>query len=179
MSDTNPAHRKTGLLMLSIGWIIVLVLLSSLFNGILSHQENPNQRVTGTQSDQFNEVVLTRNRNHHYVANGTINGHAVTYLVDTGATHVAIPPQVAQRLGLTPGREGRAQTANGLVRTASTQLSTLSLGTIELKNVRGSITYGMSGEEILLGMSALKNVEFTHRNGELTIRQIRPSTTRS
>lgn len=175
MSENNTAHRKTGVMMLTIGWIIVLVLLSGVFTQILSHQENPNQNVTGSQSEYFNEVVLTRNRNHHYVANGTINGYPVTYLVDTGATHVAIPPQVAERLGLKAGREGRAQTANGIVRTASTQLDSLSLGTIALNNVRGSITYGMQGEEILLGMSALKNVEFTHKNGELTIRQVRPN----
>lgn len=169
----HKAHRKTGVTMLIIGWVIVLLLLSGVFSDLLERQENPNQSVTGTRSTQYNEVTLTRNRQHHYVANGTINGQAVTFLVDTGATHVAIPVALAERLNLKPGRPGTAQTANGVVRTASTSLDELVLGTITLNDVRASITYGMMGDKILLGMSALKNVEFTHRDGTLTIRQPR------
>jgi aspartyl protease family protein len=173
MEEPSPpkAHRKTGIIMLVFGWIIILILLGSVFTDMLERQENPNQNVTGRRSDSYNEVTLVRNKQHHYVANGMINGQPVTFLVDTGATHVAIPPNVAQRLNLAPGRAGVAQTANGSVRTASTTLNSLNLGTITLENVRASITYGMMGEEILLGMSALKNVEFTHRNGVLTIKQ--------
>lgn len=159
--------------MIAIGWVILLGLLAILFDHLLLKQENPNQHVSGIQSNTHNEVVLARNRNHHYVADGKINGQPVTYLVDTGATHVAIPPQVADRLGLEAGYPGTAQTANGTVRTAHTIIASLSLGTIHLTDVQASITYGMTGEKILLGMSALKNVEFTHRNGELTIRQAR------
>jgi aspartyl protease family protein len=174
MSDHHSSeHRKTGVTMLILGWVVMLALLSGLFDRFIKQQENPNQQVMGSRSATVNEVVLTRNRQHHYVANGTINGEPVIYLVDTGATHVAIPPHVANRIGLEAGYAGTAQTANGLVKTAHTELDSLTLGTINLENVRGSITYGMTGDQILLGMSALKNVEFTHRNGELTIRQYR------
>ena len=62
-------------------------------------------------------------------------------------------------------------TANGLVETRATRIDELRLGTITLRDVRASINPGMRDDEILLGMSALKNIEFTHRNGVLTLKQ--------
>ena len=66
---------------------------------------------------------------------------------------------------------GYAQTANGRTRTYATVIDELKLGAITLYNVRASITTGMFDDGVLLGMSALKSVEFTHRDGTLTLTQ--------
>ena len=115
--------------------------------------------------------MLQRNRQGHYLANGTINGTPVTFLLDTGATDVAIPASIAREASLEPGFEGRANTANGLVTVYSTTIDELVLGNIALSDVTASITPSMPGDTILLGMSALKRIEFTQRGASLTLRQ--------
>ena len=57
-------------------------------------------------------TILESNRQHHYVASGTINGRPVTFLLDTGATDVVIPAQLADRLKLRRGLAARAASYN-------------------------------------------------------------------
>lgn len=155
---------------LFIAWGLALALLVWFFEDKLQEQFNPNQQLQTQQSGQQLVVELTQNRMGHYVADGTVNGQPVTFLLDTGATLVAIPAGLAERLELKRGQQGMSQTANGRVITYRTQLDTLGLGGITLKNVRASITPGMDGEVILLGMSALKQFELTQKGDTLTIR---------
>ena len=70
-----------------IAWIVLLGMMTAFFQGKLNDQSNPNRTVDSSRSDDGRaEVVLQRNRMGHYVANGTINGVSVTFLLDTGAT---------------------------------------------------------------------------------------------
>lgn len=171
----NPSpkgpEQKLGRGMLIIGWVLALGVATLLVQQWQQKRHNPNAMPEASQANGVNEVVLKRNPQHHYLANGYINGKPVTFLLDTGATDVAIPGQLARKLGLERGVAGYARTANGTTRVYATVLDELTLGSITLYDVRASITEGFKGEEILLGMSALKNVEFTHRNGTLVIRQ--------
>ncbi len=157
--------------MLYLFWIAVLILGTLFFNRWIERRNNPNQTPTASQHDGVNEVILQRNPQHHYVATGLINGSEVTLLLDTGATEVAVPAHLASKLGLTAGPPQIVNTANGQVETQSTLINRLQLGTITWENVPAHLNPGMRGNEILLGMSALKNVEFTHRDGTLTLRQ--------
>ena len=170
MTDNNP-NRALGKGMFYAGWIIALLLLTLYFTYWQNARENPNAMPNATSAAGVNEVQLQRNYQHHYVANGTINGQPVTFLVDTGATQVSVPKHLAEKLKLKAGAPAYAITANGRVETRLTLIDHLQLGSIQLKQVRASINPGMRQDEILLGMSALKNVEFTHRNGTLTIKQ--------
>jgi len=114
---------------------------------------------------------LQRNRFNHYVASGLINNTPVVFLLDTGATDVAVPAGLAERLGLKAGVARNAITANGIVQVYDTRIESLQLGSIQLENVRASINPGMSGNEILLGMSALKDLEFSQSGSTLTLKQ--------
>ncbi len=155
-----------------LAWIVLLGLLAAFFGGWMEKLNNPNQQVrTEVRADGVREVVLRQNRAGHYVATGAINGHRVTFLLDTGATSVSVPASVASRLGLKRGSPLRANTANGVVTTYFTRLDKVRLGEIELDNVRADINPHMRGEDVLLGMSFLRKLEFTQRNRELTIRQ--------
>ncbi|MCY1181170.1 clan AA aspartic protease [compost metagenome] len=118
------------------------------------------------------EVRLASSRQGHYRLDGRIDGQAVTFLLDTGATQVAVPARVAERLGLAPGAAVTLSTANGRVTGHRTQLQDLRLGDIRLTQVPAIIVPGMDGEEVLLGMSALKQLEFTQRDGTLVLRQV-------
>lgn len=168
----NPSSQNLGKGMIVVAWIFVLALLTLFFNSFLDKQNNPNQNVT-TQyhNDGIREVRLQRNRSGHYVANGTINGHPVIFFLDTGATIVSIPEHLNKDLKLERGSPLRVSTANGIITTYSTQLDKIALGKIELYHVRASLNPQMKQEEILLGMSFLKHLEFTQRGNTLILRQ--------
>lgn len=153
-----------------IAWGLALALLVWFFEDKLQQQFNPNQQVSTQQLGNQLVVQLEQNRMGHYVAKGRVNGQPVTFLLDTGATLVAIPEPLAQRLGLKKGRQGMSQTANGQVITYRTVIDQLQLGDIVLDDVQASITPGMDGDIILLGMSALKQFELTQKGDTLTIR---------
>ena len=151
-------------------WLLLLAGLAIFFNYLLGNIYNPNKKVISyvTETGQ-KEVALIRNRAGHYLANGEINGYPVTFLLDTGATHVSIPERVAQRIGLQRGQPIRAQTANGVITTYTTNLDNVSIGNIAMQDIRGGINPFMKGENILLGMSFLKHLTLTQRNDTLTL----------
>lgn len=168
----NDSPQRLGKGMIYAAWIFVLILLTLFFNYFIERQQNPNQEIaTQYNEDGSREVVLQRNRSGHYMATGAINGEPVVFLLDTGATIVSIPEAVANRLNLPQGAPLLASTANGTITTYSTTLKSVALGEIELYDVRASINPRMDDEEILLGMSFLKQLEFTQRGDVLTIRQ--------
>lgn len=171
MSETPPPDRRLGTVMMVLAWIAGLALAAQWFAGVEERQRNPNQAPLSMQTDQAVEVRLERNRQGHYLANGQINGQSVTFLLDTGATFVAVPASLAERLGLQRGRPIMVNTANGLTESWSTRIDTLQLGDIRLHDVSAGIVPGILGEEVLLGMSALKQLDFTQRGGELILRQ--------
>lgn len=174
----SPPNQKTpgrniGQGMLIACFTLGLVALTLFFDGWLGNQSNPNRRPQSLlTSTGVREVVLQRNRQGHYVSSGKINGVPVTFLLDTGATDVAIPSRIARQARLDRGFETRAATANGVISVYSTQIDELVLGNITLHDVDASITPTMGGDTILLGMSALKQVEFSQRGSTLTLRQL-------
>jgi aspartyl protease family protein len=172
-SANNTPGKQLGQGMLAICFVIGLGALTLFFDGQLGQQVNPNQApLLGIDEQGHKTVRLKQNRQGHYLANGYINGIEVTFLLDTGATDVAIPQAVAQTAGLIPGLSGVAATANGRVTVYTTAIDQLELGNIVLNNVSGSITPSMPGNTILLGMSALRQVEFTQRGDVLTLKQL-------
>jgi aspartyl protease family protein len=158
--------------MMAVAFLIALGLLTVFFSGVEDNQRNPNQSPDSIYRGNLIEVVLERNRQGHYLVIGQINGRDAEFLLDTGATDVVVPEPLANELGLTKGRPGRAMTANGPVTVYDTRISDLKIGNIHLQDVNASINPGMRNQEILLGMSALKQIEFVQRGSQLTLRQV-------
>lgn len=175
MSTTDEhSTKRIGKGMFVLTWVIALGLLTWVFGNWEETQFNPNQRPESSQTPIYNEVILQRNKFNHYVMNGRINGSTVTFLLDTGATDVVVPAPIADKLGLQRGTEAFASTANGVITVYNTFIDTLQIGDIKMKDVKASINPAMQLQDsILLGMSALKDVEFTQRGNELKIRQFR------
>lgn len=173
MDNQEPSNtRSIGVSMVVLAWVLLIGLLFWWFANYEESKRNPNQQINSRYTTNgLQEIVLQRNRYGHYVATGSINGQPVTFLLDTGASDVSIPGGLAKKLKLKRGRSQIYNTANGQITAYLTKLDRVSLGDIELRNVRASINPSMQANEVLLGMSFLKELEFTQRGNTLTIRQ--------
>lgn len=172
--DQQQPHQTHGIGrgMIVGAWVLVLALMTLFFNSWLEKEQNPNQNPFARVDDQgVREIKLVRNRGGHYVMNGRINGQTVVFFLDTGATDVVLPQSVAEQLGLEKGQPYTASTANGSITVYATRLDKVELGTIVLNDVRASINPHMDGEEILLGMTALKQLELVQQGKTLTLKQ--------
>lgn len=121
---------------------------------------------------QMRELVVHRQGNQPFIVAGQINGQAVDFLIDTGATTVAVSQELAQRLGLVRGQARHINTASGTTIGYTTVLRRLSVGELRLDNVRAIILPAMrSGRQVLLGMNALAEFELNQRGDTLVLRQ--------
>jgi len=112
-------------------------------------------------------VTLAADPRGHFFTDGAVNGNPVRFLVDTGATTVALPASEAVRLGIDyrKGKRAFSNTAGGVVPIYVVTLDTVRLGSIELTGVEASVVE--RGLDIaLLGMSFLNRVEMK-RDGHL------------
>jgi aspartyl protease family protein len=171
MSDPQQSTHRIGTIMIYLACVLFLGILTLLFNDILDQRENPNRSLAGYSESGPREVVLQRNYNGHYIAPGTINGEPVLFLLDTGATDISIPGDVAEKLGLSRGRPAMVTTANGTIVVYDTLLDDVTLGNIGMHNVAAHINPYMRDDVVLLGMSFMKNLEIIQKGGQLTLRQ--------
>ena len=157
--------------MWALFWATALVLLTYFLSEWLRSADHPNRQLDSQQREGGVEVRLQRNRAGHYVAGGQINGGDVQFLIDTGATYVGIPGEVARALGLRSNVAATSLTAGGKVATYLVTLDEVRIGNIAVRNVRASIIPEMPGSQVLLGMSMLQQLELSQRDGVLLLRQ--------
>ena len=117
------------------------------------------------------ELVLFPSPTGNFYADGTINGQDVIFMVDTGASYVSVPERFRSRLKLSRGQYFQMHTASDVVGNYTTQIDALSIGPIHLQGVKGNLNPRSPDDFVLLGMSALRNLELTHANGRLILRQ--------
>jgi aspartyl protease family protein len=118
------------------------------------------------------EVRLNQSRGGHYRSSGMINGQSVSFMVDTGATSIAMGVAQAERLGLNylSGDQGMVTTANGPAHAYSVWLRSVSVGGITLSNIQAMVIANFGSQDILLGNSFLGNVSMSTENGVLVLR---------
>ena len=112
------------------------------------------------QAADRQSITLAADSRGHFITQGAINGNPVRFLVDTGATVVALPAAEAMRLGIDyrKGQPGMSSTAGGMVSTYRVRFDSVRLGDIEVLGVDGVVLE--QGLDIaLLGMSFLNRVE--------------------
>ena len=158
---------RGGAAMLAFGWLLVVGLVFWFFYGITEREANPNPRPEATPAG---EIVLQRNRAGHFVASGEINGERVTFLLDTGATQVAVPTALAKKLKLVLGPPVQLQTAAGPARGYMTRLESVRLASIELIGVSAIVAEGLGPDLVLLGMNFLRRLEIDQRGDQLVLR---------
>lgn len=145
--------------------VAILLGLTALFHALTRNDGGMRLQQT---ADGRVMVVLQRQRNGHFSAAGSINGHEVSFLVDTGATDVAISEKLARALGIEFGPAISLMTAAGPARGWMARLDTVQIGVLGLRDVRASISPGL-GDEVLLGMSFLKHFSIVQEGDTLVL----------
>ncbi|WXL27928.1 TIGR02281 family clan AA aspartic protease [Ectopseudomonas mendocina] len=117
----------------------------------------------GYAGAQKKSLTIAKGVGGHYWIPGSVNGHTIHFLVDTGATSVALNEEQARRLGIdfrVSGQQLQVNTASGVVRGWKVSLDRIKVGEIEVLGVEGVVLEGGSPGEALLGMSFLSRVSW-------------------
>jgi len=116
-------------------------------------------------------VKLTADGGGHFNATGSINGRPIRFLVDTGATTIAISVRSAQAMGidLRKASLGASTTAAGVVRTYRVTFDNVKVGDISLNFVEGNVLEGMPDDFALLGNSFLSRLDMKREGTVLTL----------
>jgi len=125
----------------------------------------------GAESTQNQSVSLYADSSGHFFGNATVNGANLRYVVDTGATTVALNSADAKRANIDylKGEKSVASTASGNVVAYRVTLNTLKIGSIVLSNVEAAVIEGGFPEVVLLGMSALNRIDMKRDNTTMTL----------
>jgi aspartyl protease family protein len=119
-------------------------------------------------------VTIRRGDNGHFQVEAVVDGRRMDFLVDTGATGVALRESDAARLGLHPTERDytmRSATANGIIRVAPVALDRVEVGDITVHNVAAAIFPDEALSQNLLGMSFLSRLRWQQENGRLVLEQ--------
>lgn len=120
-------------------------------------------------------VEIRRGSDGHYHWPGTLNGRAVDFLIDTGASGVAIPQSLARELGLEGEGTVRSSTAGGEVTGRVVRADLRLDGGVRVDNLRLVALPGLDSP--LLGMDVLGRLHWQQGNGALRI-DLRPDDAR-
>ncbi|MDN6180346.1 MAG: retroviral-like aspartic protease family protein [Halomonas subglaciescola] len=162
------AGNRSGLIMMLLFWVLLMGIGTWWLQGGLESLRHPNANIVAP-AEPYMPLTLQRDRAGHFKAPGKINDVPVTFLLDTGATYVAVPAGLAARLGLEHGRRVWFNTANGRVKGSLTHLEEVGLGGIRIRDVQGSISPNMDDDTVLLGMSFLSHLTIEIRQGEMRL----------
>lgn len=118
------------------------------------------------------QVTLTSDIRGHFIANGTVNGAAVRFIVDTGATMISLSAADAGRAGIDyrRGEPVMTMTANGPAQAWKTRLSSVKIGDIQVNDV-DALVHTSDMPLALLGMSFLNRMEMRRDGQTMTLRK--------
>jgi aspartyl protease family protein len=119
-------------------------------------------------------LSITRDDVGQYRAQGTINGYFTNFLIDTGASLVAISEREARAMNISyqdSNERASVVTAQGQANSYLVVLDSIVVGGIEAHNVRAAVIPGDYPVEVLLGMSFLSQVKMEQQAGVLVLKQ--------
>ena len=125
---------------------------------------------TGSRS-----LSIPRDARGHFQAEGRIDGQRIDFMVDTGASVIALNEKSAARFGLRPSRgdyNATVATANGTIKAARTRLAMVELGGIVVRDVEAMVLPDEALSENLLGLSFLSKLKrFEYSGGKMVLEQ--------
>jgi len=119
-------------------------------------------------------VTLQGDSRGHFQVDARVDGRSVDFMVDTGASVIALRESSAARLGIHPAQRdytASASTANGVVKAAPVMLNRVEVNGITVRDVRAFVMPDSGLSTNLLGMSFLSRVKWTHDKGRLVLEQ--------
>ena len=116
------------------------------------------------------QIVLTAGSGGHFFTGGSINGKAVRFLVDTGATYVSMGINDAERLGIDyrAGQRGMTNTANGAMAVYKIALASVRVGDVLVYDVEALVGQAPM-DQVLLGNSFLTRFQMKRENDTMTL----------
>lgn len=164
----RPGETVGGVRLLAVGPDGVEVMLDN-----RRHRLAIGQGVYATPASAAPRVVLTADGRGHFIANGMLNGLPVRFMVDTGASLVALPASVARRAGvsLDNATPVMINTANGQARAQRVMLNTLQVGDIGVNLVDALVVDDGALSLPLLGMSFLNRTNMKREGDTLVLMQ--------
>jgi len=165
MSDSTPppqavVRRSTAAML--VLWLLIMAALYALM------QQYQAPRKVTVRAD--NTVVIARGRDGHFRAPGSVNGEAVVFLVDTGASTISVTEPLARRAGLQGGEVVRFNTANGVRSGRMVVADEVRLGSLVVHGLRvGTGLTGESDTEALLGQNFLRRFDVEIRADQMLI----------
>jgi aspartyl protease family protein len=154
--------------------------LAKQFDAKASPSRGPARSVDNGSSSvasnaSLNSLTIPRDRTGHYRVDANIGGSSLEFLVDTGASIIALTDRDASRLGIKPAPRDytvQIQTANGVARAARVRLASVRMGHLMVQDVEAVIMPRGALNENLLGMSFLSRLRrFEFRTGQLVLEQ--------
>jgi aspartyl protease family protein len=140
--------------------------------GIERHYGLSRELSAGFAEPERRQLSIAQGQGGHYWVAGSINGQPVQFLVDTGATSVAINEIQARRLGIdyrVNGRQMVVNTASGTAKAWRVQLNSVKVGAIDVLGVEAVVLEGTAPSDALLGMSFLGRVSWREDQGVLKL----------
>jgi aspartyl protease family protein len=142
--------------------------------GNVSHAA-PTLMAAAPATSEARSVVVPRNAQGHFQIDGRIDGRRLTFMVDTGASVIALTADDAASLGIRPAPSeftAMVQTANGVVRAAPVQLGMVEIADVSVHNVAAMVLPEGALNENLLGMSFLSRLHrWEFADGQLVLEQ--------
>ena len=130
----------------------------------------PPEKASGARS-----VVVPRDARGHFQVDGRVDGRSLSFMVDTGASVIALTASDAARLGIHPSPwefVAEVRTANGTVRAAPTRLDAVEIGDLVVRDVAALVLPDKALSDNLLGLSFLSRLRrFEYSGGELVLEQ--------
>ena len=159
-----PARRSSpNFLSMILLWLVIGGILYMLVKAFIPGFEPPS-----VSTDAAGAIVLNADRKGNYEIGGAINGVPVEFIVDTGASTVAVSQGMAAQMGLSGCLPSESSTANGKVGACIAVAHDLAFGSFRMKNVPVAVMPNMHGMA-LLGMNALGTLHMTQSNGQMKI----------
>jgi aspartyl protease family protein len=148
-----------------------LLLMTALYFGFNHVMKPTPQLITST-----GDLVLTRERDGHFYADGTINGAKVRFLVDTGASLIAVSEPFAKSVGLTSGEPTTFQTANGSRPGYVAPNADVAVGSLRVSSLRVGVGLVMDGNStevptVLLGQNFLSKFDVAIGKDAMVLRK--------
>ena len=128
-----------------------------------------------TPAPSGRSLSIPRDSRGHFQAEGRIDGQRIGFMVDTGASVIALNETSAARFGLRPSRgdyNATVSTANGTIKAARTRLAMVELGGLIVRDVEAMVLPDEALSENLLGLSFLSKLKrFEYANGKMVLEQ--------
>ena len=157
---------------------VVMAQMADRMTPASAHNNAPRKELTvgvAAAPTAARSISIPRDARGHFQTDGRIDGQRIDFMVDTGASVVALNERSAARFGLRPSRgdyNATVTTANGTIKAARTRIAMMDVGGLIVRDVDAMVLPDEALSENLLGLSFLSRLKrFEYANGQLVLEQ--------